>query len=764
MLSFAAIPLKTRLPAMIVGIGLLMSAVVGTVGYVEVSHLATQDMDAAITATLHERREGIESYYAGLDRDVIDMASSATVLAGYRRMLMGWRSAGDFSAASLTAAYVTNNPHPAGSRADLDRAAALNNYNEQHAQFHPGFRAWLRLHEYTDLFLIDPEGNIFYSVDKNTDFGRNIAAAKDGLAAVFGVASADATGAVHFSDVLPYAAAGGPAAFAARAILAEDGKILGVLAVALSGDILQGRVAEIHSLGLTGETYLVGADNAARTRSRFAGGFKVLDPLPALPQLAADGSVDATVERHVMLASGQIGTAIAAPLALRGLDWRVVVEIADSETYASVIGGRDRLILWTLAAAAVVALIGIVLARGITAPVSRVAAAVRTIAEGDLDTPIPDADRNDEVGDIAKSLDALRQKLALAALMEQDNQRQSDAQKQVVAALSVGLQDLSSGNLAQSIDQAFSPEYETLRLDFNQTVDKLRDTITMVVDTADSIRARSRDISQSSENLSARTETQAATLEQTAAALDELTASIRSAADGAREVESIVRAARTEAEDSGKVVQGAVAAMTEIERSSDQISQIIGVIDDIAFQTNLLALNAGVEAARAGDAGRGFAVVAAEVRALAQRSSAAAREIKSLISASTQHVGRGVDQVGRAGVALDNIVSRVGHISNLVSNIASAAAEQSTGLVEINLGVTQLDQVTQQNAAMVGESTAASQSLNQEAASLAALVAQFNIRKTATSGVPLPQVVDTATAPDLQSRLAAAGRSMWQDF
>ena len=363
--------------------------------------------------------------------------------------------------------------------------------------------------------------------------------------------------------------------------------------------------------------------------------------------------------------------------------------------------------------------------------------------------------------------------------MERERARLQADQQRVFDVLSVGLQNLAAGNLQDALSEEFGGNYETLRGDFNRTLDKLNETIAQVVDMAETIRARSTEISPASEDLSRRTENQAATLEETAAALDELTSSVKSAAKGAREVENIVRQARREAEESGAVVQGAVSAMTEIERSSDQLSQIIGVIDDIAFQTNLLALNAGVEAARAGDAGKGFAVVASEVRALAQRSSAAAKEIKTLIGTSTQHVGRGVDQVGRAGKALASIVNRVAHISTLVSDIAAGASEQSTGLAEINIGVTQLDQVTQQNAAMVEDSTAASHSLHQEASDLAALVARFALREGGRS----PAIVDLArhqTAPERQAgrsrstpqrkvrakpaAFGGAARGVWQDF
>lgn len=301
----------------------------------------------------------------------------------------------------------------------------------------------------------------------------------------------------------------------------------------------------------------------------------------------------------------------------------------------------------------------------------------------------------------------------------------AEEQTRVVGGLAEALGHLAEGNLTARISQPFPGEYEKLRSDFNEAMGKLQDAMKIIIVNAGGIHSGAGEISQASDDLSRRTEQQAASLEETAAALDEITATVRKTAEGSKQANGVVAAARSGAEASGQVVQSTVAAMAEIEKSSKQISQIIGVIDEIAFQTNLLALNAGVEAARAGDAGRGFAVVASEVRALAQRSSEAAKEIKQHISASSQHVETGVELVGEAGKALQKIVIQVNEISGLVSEIAASAQEQSSALAEVNTAINQMDQVTQQNAAMVEQSTAASHSLTQEAEELISLVSRF---------------------------------------
>ena len=364
--------------------------------------------------------------------------------------------------------------------------------------------------------------------------------------------------------------------------------------------------------------------------------------------------------------------------------------------------------------------------------VNRITVSMKGLADGDNTVEIHGQERGDEVGQMARALDVFRDALVEMQALEQKKAEGRDAElNHVVEELSRELSELSKGNLQAGIEEVFPEDYEKLRSDFNNTVRNLKSIVGDVVDTSSSIGNGAVEISQASQDLSHRTESQAATLEETAAALDELTASVKSAAEGAKAVEMTMEEARVEAENSDEVVQKAVAAMTEIENSSESISQIISVIDDIAFQTNLLALNAGVEAARAGEAGRGFAVVASEVRALAQRSSDAAMEIKTLIEDSGKQVGRGVDLVGRAGGALQNIVEQVSRISKQVSGIAEGAVEQSTGLNEINSGMIQLDQVTQQNAAMVEEATAASMLLKTDAAKLVELMGNFEIDGTA---------------------------------
>ncbi len=369
-------------------------------------------------------------------------------------------------------------------------------------------------------------------------------------------------------------------------------------------------------------------------------------------------------------------------------------------------------------------------------------------------------------------------KFATDITATEDERKRNDAeraaaereQNEVVSALAQGLSQLSGGNLTASIEAEFRGAYVRIRDDFNATAASLRQAMDSVRHTTGAIRGGADEISAASDDLSRRTEQQAATLEETAAALDEITATVKRSAEGAREASQVASGARSEAERSGDVVRQAVAAIHDIQQSSGQISQIIGVIDEIAFQTNLLALNAGVEAARAGEAGKGFAVVASEVRALAQRSAEAAKEIKTLITQSTSQVDRGVRLVNDTGAALTGIVDRVASIDGLVSEIAQSSQEQATGLAQVNTAVNQMDQVTQQNAAMVEEATAAAAQLKREAAELEQLVARFDVGdRSSTAPRPtvrpvLAEARGDAAALQRKLKVAVNAAPTWDEF
>jgi methyl-accepting chemotaxis protein len=393
-----------------------------------------------------------------------------------------------------------------------------------------------------------------------------------------------------------------------------------------------------------------------------------------------------------------------------------------------------------------------------------IAGATEKLSKGDNTIDLEKMTRGDELGAIVRSLkvfrdnqlhlEQLRAEQEKTAALTADERRAKEEQAAaaarenalVVSSLADALEHLAKGDLTFRVQADFPGEYRKLKDDFNAAITQLQETIKVIAASTDGLRTGADEIAHASDDLSRRTEQQAASLEETAAALDELTATVRRTASGAKQASEVVSSTRGEATHSGQVVHEAVSAMGAIEDSSKQINQIIGVIDEIAFQTNLLALNAGVEAARAGDAGRGFAVVAQEVRALAQRSAEAAKEIKTLISSSTQQVSQGVSLVGQTGEALQRIVLKVGEIDALVTEIAASAAEQATGLNEVNTAVNQMDQVTQQNAAMVEQSTAATHSLKGETGELVRLIGRFRVGdgRQQTAAYERPQMADPA--------------------
>ncbi|WP_165218296.1 methyl-accepting chemotaxis protein [Affinirhizobium pseudoryzae] len=430
--------------------------------------------------------------------------------------------------------------------------------------------------------------------------------------------------------------------------------------------------------------------------------------------------------------------------------------------------------------AAIIAAALFISSRGITGPIELMRNRMLSLADGKTEEEIPGIGRRDELGEMADAVAVFRvnaiERIRLEAeadanrSLSETERLQREAENARVAAevkfavdnLAGALSRLADGDVSYRIDQSFAESLDQVRHDFNHSADKLQTALKAVAQNARGIDAGANEIKSAADDLAKRTEQQAAAVEETAAALEEITTTVKDSTRRAQEAGDLVARTRRGAEQSGDVVRRAVASMEKIEKSSSEISSIIGVIDEIAFQTNLLALNAGVEAARAGDAGKGFAVVAQEVRELAQRSATAAKEIKALISTSNGQVQEGVQLVGETGKALETIVTEVHEINRHVAAIVEAAQEQSSGLQQINTAVNQMDQDTQKNAAMVEESTAASHGLAREVASLNELLSQFKLANGGTAA-PVARIA-AAEAKPAASPARALGRKLASAF
>lgn len=410
----------------------------------------------------------------------------------------------------------------------------------------------------------------------------------------------------------------------------------------------------------------------------------------------------------------------------------------------------------------------IAIGQAIARPLRGMTSAMAALAAGDLDVGVPAQGKRDELGQMAKAVIVFRDAAVDKIRIERDaeaarvsaEEARVRAQEEAITSerllvtnsIGVGLARLASKDLTYRIEDKLPSAYTKLQSDFNSAIEALEFAMATVKNSSTSIAGSTAELSGSTDSLSKRTEQQAASLEETAAALDEITATGRKAAEGASHARAVVSTAQKDAAETSEVVRRAIGAMGEIETSAQQISTIVGVIDEIAFQTNLLALNAGVEAARAGDSGRGFAVVASEVRALAQRSADAAKEIKALINKSTSEVSQGVVLVGNTGEALKRFIGQVLDINAIVNDIAAGAQEQATGLAEVNTAINQMDQATQQNAAMVEETTAASHALKREAEELDRLMRDFKMSHSTD------QRMRTAS-PNASRIVAPTGRS-----
>ncbi len=739
------IRMSVKLPVIFVTFSLVVALVISWVGYRDFRASLIQQKELLLETLVIERARTIEEWFVDVEKQLVNAAQSDTVKTAVQAFTTTFPLLMDDPEKELQQAYITDNPHPVGEKDQLDRAEATIPYNFQHANFHGFFRAMNQRIGLYDIFLVDMEGNVVYSVFKELDYATNLeggAYRSSGLADAFRAGKDATPGQAVFVDFAPYAPSGNaPAAFMATQITTEEGTVAGVLIYQLPTNLIQSIVNNPQGLGETGEITLIGEDGIARSASRFDGGHQVLTSLTL--NVATDETLDSGLQTFrigVTSLAGREAMIVNYPVEITGNAWVLLAEIDMAEVLADANAKGLRTIAMLAVALAIVGVCGWYMSRAFGDPLNVVVRAMNQVSQRDYDVTLPDATRQDEIGDLGRALTLMVDRLRAFDEQQALEQKKAKEQQYAVDSLGTGLKRLAEGNISRSISEPFAREYEALRADYNNTIDTLGETIANLKDFASTIAKQTTKMGEEAHELSRRTENQASTLEETAAAIDQITETIGANTEELKSAERLILETDTQAKEGRLVVEKTTKAMDKIEESAEEIGSIIRVVDDIAFQTNLLALNAGVEAARAGDAGRGFAVVASEVRQLAMRSTEAVSQIKALIETSNTNVGTGVNLVRETEKMLLGIVQRMEGISTAISSVASGAAEQSSSISEINAGVNNLDRVTQQNAMMVENTNSSAQALSAEADNLLEILSKFEVNERRDNVVKMARV------------------------
>ncbi len=714
----------------------LLSYQIGKVGLIEASKLRLESVAA-------NQAKALDAYQDRIDQALDELAHNSSI--GEAIENMGTAIWGEDADVRKTFRDETKSVEE---RAAFDGSATKLLYGVRHATIHGTLMAARKNANVSDIYIATVNGQIIYTVTKGAEFLSTMD--EDRNKPIEPLYQASEAGALDESHELGFvsfdAEDGSTSAFVAKPLsISVWGKIekRGTIFIRVSASKLAAALTP-EGLGTTiDDAFLLGADGSVRSGTITGNGEVAPELIAALKSTAPGTVVARTGETPVFYSY--------LPVTLFGEQHLLVI----GQNEAKVLASANDLAKWALIATLAVLIImgglGLLVSAYLTRPLTDLAGLMNRLNKGDKDIDIRAAGRPDEIGVMARALEAFRTSALEKDRMETEAEERSEeiererhqreAEKArsaqeleyAVSALAGGLQELAGGKLNVRIDTPFVSSLDHLRLDFNQSLEHLEQAIRAISESADTIRGGSADLKAASEDLAQRTERQAASLEEAAAALGEMTGSVNDALKRCETAVQVAAESLAGAKTSSSVVGEAITAMERIESSSSKIRQIIDVIDQIAFQTNLLALNAGVEAARAGEAGKGFAVVAQEVRELAQRSSGAARDISQLINTSTTDVEGGVALVLKTGESLQQIETNIAAINDQIGAIAAASREQSMRLAEINSSVNALDQVTQQNAAMVEETTASAFALAHEADGLTGQVNRFATDRTAAT-------------------------------
>ncbi len=784
---FPQLKIAQKLPLALVGSALVVGAGIGIASYLIGLNTVKEQRDQSMQASLQTAAALVSDYYGSVEVDLrlfVQRDDTAAAAKNLDRALGELRSGLAEKAAPLVQkAYITDNPDPA-QRFLLDSSGGkAAGYDAVHKRYHAGFRTLMQERLYGDVLLINSAGDVVYSVQKNNDFVANVvsdaALAESGLGRAFAAAQAMEEGQAAFVDFSVYAPTGQPVSFMAMPVFDKENR-MGTMVLAIGPEAISGKVADLSGLGRSGEVVVVGSDGLLRTNSRITEESDVLETSLTSDVVAAAIGGE-TVEGTSTDYRAAPMVVRAQPVSVGDVTWAVVAVQPEDEVYAPVNNMRNMIFLVGGALLVLAALGGGLFARTITKPISRLTNTMQTLADGDLSTEVQGGRRKDEIGAMARAVEVFRenglkvnemteaeavrivQNQAERTAMMQELQQAfgavvdaavaGDFTRQVnvefpdpeLNALSAGINNLVStfhrgvseiglvlGALANTdLTKRMSGEYEgafaTLKADTNAVADRLNDVVGQLRSTSGTLKTATSEILSGANDLSERTTRQAATIEETSAAMEKLASTVLGNAERAQDASRSADSVTNSAEEGGVVMAQATSAMEQITASSGKISNIIGMIDDIAFQTNLLALNASVEAARAGEAGKGFAVVAVEVRRLAQSAASASADVKALIEQSALEVKGGSRLVHDAAAKLESILEAARISNGLMTTIAHESREQAASIEEVNSAVRQMDEMTQHNAALVEEMNAAIEQTETQATQLDRIVEVFTV-------------------------------------
>ncbi|MCW0981447.1 methyl-accepting chemotaxis protein [Agrobacterium sp. BT-220-3] len=729
-----ALSIKAKFAALVTGATLVSCLAVGLLSYEMGKSGLIDASEIRLETVAGNQSKQLDAYTLRVEQSISELSQNAAIAQALETMTNVVPTEKDAIIQAFRREGVSEEE-----RASFNGEGLRLLYAIRHATINAAIASVWRNTRVSDIYVIDKTGLIIYSVTKGKNFLTNVTEPQNSaIKELFDRIEAGKDGVVSntgFSSGNDSAMIGMPLAVSNWGQLQRKGAVI----MRISPDRIGAVVTPEETGKSIDDAVLLSAEGKLRA-GVLSGGTDaaVSESLVALSNTSEAGTVMAQTP------AGNIFYAYR-PVSVFGQKHLLAIGQQESKVLAA----ANDLAFWatlaTLAVLAIMTLIGIFVSASLTKPLTGLAGLMERLNGGENDIEIKAVSRGDEIGTMARALESFRQGILDKQHMEAESHRKSEeldeerAQREMekarsaqeleeaVDALATGLANLAAGRLDLRIEKSFVPSLDHLRIDFNNSIAGLDATISSIGESANAIRSGSGELKSASEDLSRRTERQAAALEEAAAALGDMTQAVNVSLSRCNVAVEATAGTMQDAHKSTAVVKEAIVAMERIETSSAKIRQIIDVIDQIAFQTNLLALNAGVEAARAGEAGKGFAVVAQEVRELAQKSAAAARDITTLIATSAGDVESGVALVLKTGESLEQIQKRIQSVNDQIGEIATASREQSGRLSEINASVNELDHVTQQNAAMVEETTAAAFSLANEADGLTEQVGQFSV-------------------------------------